>query len=118
MQDGTPVVKELPPGGALVVVVSVPAPLSSPKNPGRVPGRAGNLGLSGRAGNLGFPGRAGNNGMLSERIFVIAEVCEVVNVAGGVILVGHGRVRVWVAGLGVAVASDKGWNLWLSGSLE
>ena len=54
-----------------------------------------------------MPGRVG---ILSQRIFVVAEVCEVVNVAGSVVVV----VDVRVAGLGMAVvASDEGGNLLL-----
>ena len=101
LQDGTAVVEQLPPGGALIVVVPVPAP----------------LGL----GGPNDPGRVGIGMMLSQGIFVVAEVCEVVDVAGGVVVVvGHGGVVVVrVAGLGVAVvASDKGRNLWLISSLE
>ena len=67
------------------------------------------------------PGRVGIGMMLSQGIFVVAEVCEVVDVAGGVVVVvSHvGVVVVRVAGLGVAVvASDKGRNLWLISSLE
>ena len=98
LQDGAAVVEQLPPGGALIVVVPVPAP----------------LGL----GGPNDPGRVGIGMMLSQGIFVVAEVCEVVDVAGGVVFVGH-AVVVRVAGLGVAVvASDKGRNLWLISSLE
>ena len=77
------------------MVVPVPAPLhlgSAPcSDPGRVPGRV--------------PG-------ISERVLVVAEVCEVVDVAGRVVLIGR-HVAVGVAGLGMAVvvASDEGRNL-------
>ena len=97
------------------MVVPVPAPLDlGILNPGRVPGTTGkNLGLSGRAGNDGM--------LLPQGIFVVAEVGEVVYVAGGVVVVvGHGMV-VGVSGLGMAVvvvASDVGGNLWLISSLE
>ena len=104
LQDGAAVVEELPPGGALhVVVVPVPAaPLhlgSAPcRDPGRVPGRV--------------PG-------IPEWVLVVAEVCEVVDVTGRVIIVvgchvvGVARLR-----MAMVVAPDEGRNLRVACSLE
>ena len=54
-----------------------------------------------------------------EWVLVVAEVCEVVDVAGRVVLVGR-QVAVRVARLGMAevVSSDEGRNLRVACSLE
>ena len=54
---------------------------------------------------------------MSQWVLVVAKVGEVVDVAGGVVIVDLGVVE-GVAGPGMAVAADKGRDLHMSSSLE